>query len=337
MGLNSQFLKWITEYLNGRQQFVKIDSTTISNAINVSSGVGQGYPIGATLFTLFMYETQFYLTSSKLHLFADDGKVSMPVNSSSQCENLQNDLNSVSRFFEASHLFLNTVKSKCITYFRGNNPIHYTYTINNKVINRTSEIKDLGVILDSKLTIKNNIEYISTRAKSLSAWMRRFTSEIDDPWVIKYIYSTFVLPVFEYASQIWAPNYMNHIAKVVSVQKQFLLYALRKFNWPDRFQLPPYKHRLLLLQMNTLEVRRIIQQIIFIQSLINNSISAPNLLNNLNFRVPVRRTRLIIPLSESQNIPDDPFSRMKIIYNEYFHLFDFNTTKNKLKNILKNH
>lgn len=337
MGLNSQILQWITAYLNGRQQLVKIDSSTISNPINVSSGVGQGYPIGATLFTLFMYELPFYLTSSKLHLFADDGKISMPVNSSSQCENLQIDLNAAHRFFEANHLFLNTEKSRCITYFRGNNPIHYAYTINNRVIDRTSEIKDLGVILDSKLTFRNHIEYISTRAKSLSAWMRRFTREFDDPWVIKSIYSTFVLPVLEYASQIWAPHYMNHIAKLESIQKQFLLYALRKFNWPDRFHLPPYKHRLLLLQMNTLEERRIIQQIIFIQSLINNSISAPNLLNNLNFRVPARRTRLITPLSELQNIPNDPFSRMKIKYNEYFHLFDFNTTKNKLKNILKNY
>lgn len=106
MGLNYQLLNWIKNYLNGRKQLVRMDSSTISQQINVYSGVGQGYPIGATLFILFMYELPFYLTSANLHMFAGDSKISMPVNSQYRCEILQNDITSASRFFNANRLLL---------------------------------------------------------------------------------------------------------------------------------------------------------------------------------------------------------------------------------------
>lgn len=56
MGLNEQLLNWLRNYLSQRQQMVRIDSTNISKPINVTSGVRQGYPIGATLFILFLID-----------------------------------------------------------------------------------------------------------------------------------------------------------------------------------------------------------------------------------------------------------------------------------------
>lgn len=40
MDLNDQIVKRLVEYFEGRQELVKIDSSTISNPINMTSGVG---------------------------------------------------------------------------------------------------------------------------------------------------------------------------------------------------------------------------------------------------------------------------------------------------------
>ncbi|XP_055309892.1 uncharacterized protein LOC129573426 [Sitodiplosis mosellana] len=53
MGLNGEILNWIQSYLDGRQQVVKLNEA-MSKTIEVTSGTGQGYPIGATLFLLFI-------------------------------------------------------------------------------------------------------------------------------------------------------------------------------------------------------------------------------------------------------------------------------------------
>lgn len=153
------------------------------------------------------------------------------------------------------------------------------------------QIRDLGVMFDRDLSFKSHIEYISTRAKSRLAWIRRFSREFDDPWVIKKLFMTIVLPIVEYASQIWTPTFDYQVNRIESIQTQFLLFALRKLKWRDRFVLPSYKHRLLLLDMNTLNDRRSIAQICFIHSVLLGNISSPQILYELKLKVPNRITR----------------------------------------------
>lgn len=163
---------------------------------------------------------------------------------------LQIDLNRDATYFNIHSLNLKIKKSQFITYHRKNSPFEFTYTIEGLAIERVNQIKDLGVILDQKLSFVNHIEYITTRAKSRLAWVRRFSREFDFPWVIKKLYMTFVSPILEYAPQVWSPEAQTHSNSIESIQKQFLLFALRHFKWNDRFRLPPYRHRLLLLRMN---------------------------------------------------------------------------------------
>lgn len=253
MGLNHQIQSWIQDYLTDRQQVVRIDISNVSQPINVTSGVGQGYPIGATLFILFIADLPYYIKNALIHLFADDAKISMAINNSSDCELLQNDLNDIAKYFNIHHLKLNINKSKSITFFKNKSPVNFIYKLNGSPLEKVDQIKDLGVILERDLSFKSHIEHIITKAKSRLAWIRRYSKEFNDPWIIKKLYMTFVLPILEYASQIWCPNQSSQITKLESIQKQFLLFALRKFKWTKvgEFRLPKYRHRLLLLDMNT--------------------------------------------------------------------------------------
>lgn len=45
MGMNQQIIDWIDEYFRGRQQLVRVELNTTSSPIDVTSGVGEGYPV----------------------------------------------------------------------------------------------------------------------------------------------------------------------------------------------------------------------------------------------------------------------------------------------------
>lgn len=145
MGLNNQLYNWIQAYLYKRRQLVKINSNTISKPVNVTSGVGQGYPIGATLFIMFIFDLTFHVNLSSLHLFADDSKLSKPVSSINDCYDLQHDLNAVTEYFNTNRLKLNVNKTKMITFSRKHNKINHIYTLNNIPIHRVNQINDLGI------------------------------------------------------------------------------------------------------------------------------------------------------------------------------------------------
>lgn len=84
MGLNQQILNWLNDYLTDRQQLVRINSSNVSHPIQVTSGVGQGYPIGATLFILFIADLPQCTKSASISLFADDTKLFMTISTASK-------------------------------------------------------------------------------------------------------------------------------------------------------------------------------------------------------------------------------------------------------------
>lgn len=234
-------------------------------------------------------------------------------------------------------------KTKFIIYHRCHQPINYDYYLNGSIIEKVNVIKDLGVLLDEKLNFKSHISYIVSKAKSTLAWIKRFSYEFEDPWVIKRLFESFVLPIVEYAAQMWSPHFENTTIKLESIQKQFLLFALRKFEWKNRFKLPSYEHRLSFFHMNTLKNRRIIYRILFIISLIHGKISSPTLLNQIRFGIPQIQIRNHLLLDETKNMNNNPFLTSKSNFNFIFSqrneddsfIFDLNQSFDTIKSKLK--
>lgn len=148
---------------------------------------------------------------------------------------LQADLNRLVAFFEQNHLKLNVSKTKFVSFHRGKLKVNFQYVIGCEEIERVTLIKDLGVILDHQLNFNSHIEFITAKAKSRLAWIKRFGYEFEDPWTLKKLFYTFILPIVEYASPVWNPYTADKINRIESIQKQFLLFALRKIKWPHRF------------------------------------------------------------------------------------------------------
>ena len=84
----------------------------------------------------------------------------------------------------------------------------------------------------------------------------RESRELSDPYCIRALFFAFVRSILEYACPVWSPYCSNDKARLESVQRRFLRFALRSLPWTDPSILPSYNHRLALLSMPTLERHR---------------------------------------------------------------------------------
>ena len=135
----------------------------------------------------------------------------------------------------------------------------------------------------------------------------------------------------EYASVVWNPYYDKLSNSIESIQKRFVIYALRRLGWADGFQLPPYLHRCQLINLESLKHRRDIAGVLFIFDLLPNRIDAPNLLSLIDFSVSSRRLRnpcfLRLGLHRTNYVKYGPLNNMSKLFNSYSDVFDFGLSR----------
>ena len=295
IGFPPAFLGWISTYLKGRTQKVLLRSS-ISNSFYVTSGVPQGSHLGPLLFTLFINDLPNTLSHSSILMYADDVKLVFSYTDPLLHNCLQDDLNAMQHWCSANQLHLNFSKCMFMTFSR-TRPFLAVYMIDSTPLQRITTVKDLGVLFDCKLNFNLHISTIVNEAKGVLGFIKRWSKEFSDPFTTKLLYTSLVRPILEYCSCIWSPQYHINQDRIESVQKQFLLFALRGLNWDPDFRLPSYSSRLLLLSLPSLINRRITLGVTFLHKLIIGEIDSIFLLERLSFSVPRRTTRNFIPLA----------------------------------------
>ncbi|XP_075150995.1 uncharacterized protein LOC142225106 [Haematobia irritans] len=172
------------------------------------------------------------------------------------------------------------------------------YHIDDYYLEKVSCFKDLGVWLDTKLNFNYHIDSCVGKAMSVLGFIKRWSKEFDDPYQGK---------------------------RIESVQRNFLLVALRGLGWGDVTELPPYVNRLRLIDLPTLERKRRMLDILFIVKLVNGMIDSDFLIGHLNFVVPSRPMRhflpLRLPLFKYNYEANSPLNRLIIEFNHSFNLF----------------
>ena len=96
---------------------------------------------------------------------------------------------------------INTVK--CNTFSIGRNLDNKCeYSINNVIIPRVTNIRDLGVIIDNYLKFSPYIVDITNKAFARSALIfRSFVTR--DPIILMRAFVTYVRPLLEYCTPVW--------------------------------------------------------------------------------------------------------------------------------------
>ena len=197
-----------TDYLNSRSQRVFIDKT-FSSWVPVTSGVPQVSILGPFLFLLYVNDLPDVLsTTTAIALFADDAKCSKVVRNPGDCVALQHDLNLLTNWPNEWRLSFNSNKCEILRISRKkrsllDSPIDFPYTINNHPLALVSSSKDLGVLVNNKLTWNLQISSVVAKAnKTLGFLYRHFGSSYIGPAQRKLLYLSLVRSHLSYASEI---------------------------------------------------------------------------------------------------------------------------------------
>lgn len=152
LGVAVEIIKWVTAYLHNREQFVEITGAR-SHTLPVMSGVPQGSVLGPILFLLYINGiAKVVHFSVDVRLFADDCVLYTCVKSIADQVLLNDALSAVDRWCEKWDMKINFDKTTCMTVSNKKAPLTFTYTIKNKDVKRSSQVKYLGVTITSNLT-----------------------------------------------------------------------------------------------------------------------------------------------------------------------------------------
>lgn len=264
-------------------------------------------------------------------MFADDLKFYRVISSPVDCCAIQADIDTLLNWCLLNGMEVNVRKCNVITFHRTRNATIFNYTMTSTSISRVSTVKDLGVLLDSKLNFSQHIAATTAKAFAMLGFIKRNTQQFEDVYCLKTLYCALVRSVLEYGVLIWAPFHATQINRIERIQRNFLRFVLRRLPWNDPIRLPPYEHRCNLIDLPTLSSRRVLLQRLFIFDIINNNVDCPALLSNININVPARRTRradfLRIPVHRTHFGQNNPLDVCCRLFNEVFDQFNFNTSK----------
>jgi ribonuclease P/MRP protein subunit RPP40 len=184
---------------------------------------------------------------SKVLKFADDTKLFSVVSNANDIDKLQMDLRNLCNWSQDWQMLFNV--DKCKIMHLGYNNSRAKYEMNGKYLEEVTEERDLGVIMRSDLKCSSQcIKAVSTANRVLGMIKRTFS--VTDKDIILQLYKSLVRPHLEYSVQAWRPHFQKDIDLIEGVQRRAtkLISSLK-----DK----TYEERLRLLNLQTLETRRI--------------------------------------------------------------------------------
>ena len=113
-------------------------------------------------------------------------------------------------------------------------PVTSVYRVRSVCLQQVETMRDLGVILDSKLTFAAHIDSIVSKARrSLGVLIRSFQfchgqSGLINRNAALAAYRANVRSILEYGSQIWAGAAKTHLDRLEHVEHKFLLWLCNR-------------------------------------------------------------------------------------------------------------
>lgn len=204
-GLGEKTVKWFQAFLSNRVQRVVINGT-LSQEVEVSSGVPQGSVCGPLLFILYINDLIDSINSSKVY-FADDGTIYKKIETKEDQLELNRELIRVQEWCVRWKMEVNWGKTHLINFTkkRQENVHNHVYTVEGITINKCKEIKMLGVTIRDDLKWTSHIDNICKKANSQIYLLTHLVRGTPEP-VKLMIYKALVRPHLEYASSVWSPG-----------------------------------------------------------------------------------------------------------------------------------
>ncbi len=137
-------------------------------------------------------------------MFADDAKIIGRIRNLDDCHALQEDLDKISIWSTTWQMEFNVNKCHVMECGIGEHRPHTTYILCEKSLKNSDKERDLGVVLDRKLSPEDHIKNIVQGAYAMLSNFRIAFKYMDGD-ILKKLFMTFVRPKLEYAVVVWCP------------------------------------------------------------------------------------------------------------------------------------
>ena len=140
----------------------------------------------------------------------------------------------------------------------------YSYQLYNNNLSWSANTRDLGVIIDDRLTFSDHIMSIVHKSNTRAYLIRKCFVSRDRDLLLK-AFVTYVRPLLESCTVVWSPHHSGLINQIESVQRNFT----KKIEGMSHTS---YNDRLNVLGLDSLQVRRIKFDLIFCYKIIHSLI-----------------------------------------------------------------
>ena len=227
-GLSLSSCELMASYLSDRNQRVKIADAR-SDWLALTKGVPQGSILGPLLFNVFMNDMFYFIERCSLYNYADDNSISKSAPTIDELViDLKHDSKIAVDWFHDNGMQANPSKFQFMIASSKN---HESITISideNTSITSESNVKALGVIIDSKLNFSDHVSAVCKKAaRQLNALAR--ISRFLNPSSKMILYKSFVMSNFDYCPVVWHFCGKVNNGKLEKIQERALRILYRDY------------------------------------------------------------------------------------------------------------
>ena len=227
---------------------------------------------------------------------------------------LQADLQRLHQWSKTWRLKLNPSKCKSFRMSLKTKPIETTYFIENFGLEHVDFIRDLGVVLDTKLTFANHIEIAAKKSnRALGLLIRSFQLACPrgnfNRKAVLASYCANVRSVLEYGCVVWGGAAAAHTDRLERTQHKFLMWL----NAHSHNHSPSLSYNDLLRNFNitSLRARRVQYDLMFLRNVFKGRIDSAYLLSTFHLFIPARVLR-------QRNLCNIPHARVRTVKEGLF-------------------
>jgi hypothetical protein len=266
-GIQGTTLSWIIAFLSDRRQRVAIDGS-FSGWSPVTSGVPQGTVLGPLLFLLFINDIGNNIASD-IRLFADDCVLYRKIDSQSDCDILQHDLDTLTDWADKWQMRFNTKKCHIMHMTKRRKPINNAYNMAGTPLAVVKSHPYLGVDIQCDLRWDDHVNSVVNKASKILGMLRRNVSCCTRSTKATAFLSL-VRPLLEYASPVWDPYRTKHIDALEMVQRRGARFVMSDYRYTSSVTT-----MLSDLKWPSLADRRKISRLVVFYKAVNNLVAIP--------------------------------------------------------------
>ena len=223
---------------------------------------------------------------------------------------------------------LNPAKCRVVTFTLRKSPFISPYILDCHRLERCQQIRDLGVILDAKLTFAQHVDEVVRKANRMLGLLIRSMQTAPcmrgtrfDHRPVMAAFVAHVRSVIDYASVIWSGAAVTHMARLERLNHCFLMWLAARTQ--DRRPSLDYGSLLEHFKCQSIKSRMTQADITFLRSVFGGRIDCHELVAKFALSAQVRRSRhtglFHVPFGRVNPVQRSLFIRLPSLVNKLVH------------------